>query len=353
MNDRQNRETYIDILRILSVIAVIYIHTGDAGYTLYTGRTPGTPVFLTALLLNHLSGHGVPLFMMISGATLLGKSETVREVWSKRIARIVLSLLVFSVIAYIQRASQGHYDRVGIGHFFSMLVLEDGVIIPYWYLYAYLGFLITLPFLRVMARNMTKEMINYLVLMVVLWEVLLPLFSQFVLQGGSINRYLGRLWIMEQFVLLPVMGFVLTRKDTEGTIWFRKMIPAGVLVFFTGYLVRIYGYTVLGSDHPVMGQTLVCMALFLAVRRAAAARIQTAGRPGRIVSWGGRTAFGVYLIHVILMNLPPLSGLLPLFKLEWHIPSLIAAMIDTGIIYVLSALVTALLQLIPYVRKVL
>ena len=125
-------------------------------------RTAGQAVLKKSALYKERTGvSAVPIFLMISGMLLLGKDESIGFIWKKRIPKYVAILLVFSLIFYTLNSI--HYNREFSIMELLICVYSKGVLIPYWFLYAYITFLILLPFIRKMARNFTgKEFINEL-----------------------------------------------------------------------------------------------------------------------------------------------------------------------------------------------
>src|SRR5574344_966994 len=93
------RKIYIDMLRILACVAVIFNHFDPGFYnSSYIGF--GRPSYFFMLFLSILCKFAVPLFFMISGALLLGKKESTKDIIKKRLSRIILSLLFASILFY-------------------------------------------------------------------------------------------------------------------------------------------------------------------------------------------------------------------------------------------------------------
>ena len=126
---------YVEILRIISIVFVIFNHTNYLGYVYFLSFNTGTVPYWFYMIFAVIAKISVPLFFMISGMLLLGKSESVSYVWKKRISKHLCILLVFSLIYYILEivSTQSGFS---IRHFLISLYSE-GVIIPYWFLYAY------------------------------------------------------------------------------------------------------------------------------------------------------------------------------------------------------------------------
>lgn len=106
----------------------------------------------------------VPLFFMISGALLLTKDEPLTYLFRKRVLRFALVIAIFWAIQYAFV-----YFRRGVpwdfGRFLELTLCDGWVCVPTevsWYLYAYIGLLLILPFTRILARNFSN--VNFLYL---------------------------------------------------------------------------------------------------------------------------------------------------------------------------------------------
>lgn len=77
------RKVYIDFLKIIAIYMVLFNHTETKGFVLFTiARTSKLyPLYLFNAIFIKIA---VPLFLMTSGALLLGKSESYRDLMNKR-----------------------------------------------------------------------------------------------------------------------------------------------------------------------------------------------------------------------------------------------------------------------------
>ena len=136
------KKTYIECLRIIAIILVIYNHTRELGFTLYQYTSDACSYYLSVLMIP-VCKTAVPIFLMISGATLLGKEEDYRYLFSRRIVRYVGIILFWGSIQYFRYVRTGKAElsvRGWWNNIYSSPKLET-----YWYLYLYLGFLLLLP----------------------------------------------------------------------------------------------------------------------------------------------------------------------------------------------------------------
>lgn len=151
----------LEVLRVISCINVVLIHVCNLYSRSFGNISDGEYVF--SVILNAMARTSVPIFFMISGATSLGSNYDMKK-YAKKVINMALVLIVASVlyriwnIIYFDRA----YDYLDIFKTPTKLHL--------WYLYAYLGIMIMLPFLQSMFRNLDKK---FEILYVVIWFVAL------------------------------------------------------------------------------------------------------------------------------------------------------------------------------------
>ena len=98
--ERENKKIHIEFLRMLAMFLVLFNHTETKGFTLYTLEQE-TLLHWFYLTLSIFVKVAVPIFFMISGALLLPKEESIKEVFQKRILKIVLVLIGCHFVNYI------------------------------------------------------------------------------------------------------------------------------------------------------------------------------------------------------------------------------------------------------------
>lgn len=144
----------------------------------------------------------VPIFFMISGSLLLGREESIRDLYKKRISRIVFVLVIFSLMQYV------YIIREDI-HTFSIInflrtIYSNPIIIPYWYLYSYLSFLVILPFLRKMVKKMNQTDFIYLFILWIGMSFIAPIVEKVL--GIYMNDYL-KCALLNTNIFFPLVGY--------------------------------------------------------------------------------------------------------------------------------------------------
>lgn len=149
---KKTKKIHLELLRIIAVYLVVLTHTGKRGFMYFTTLEPSVIYFVT-MLIPVICNIAVPLFFMISGATLIGKDESPGQIWRRRIPRHLAVLVLASLMMYVYYGLKDD-ALLSVADFLRALYTQN-VIVPYWFLYGYLAFLILLPFLRRMIRGLT------------------------------------------------------------------------------------------------------------------------------------------------------------------------------------------------------
>lgn len=228
----KNKRISIEILRIIAICMIIFNHTGENGFEMF--RTAyGTPLWYLVILLDIISKAGVPLFFMISGVLLLDKEETLKELFIKRMLRYGVILLLFSFIYYVRLYI--HHPEYGFSmKYFFTCIYSTPFIIPYWFLYSYLSFLLILPVLRAVVKSLKEnEYLWILGFSVLLW--MSPVWEKvFSLEPINISNGLNA-----TFVIFPVLGYGISNVISEKYFDFKSRVTF-IVAFILGWLCSIY-----------------------------------------------------------------------------------------------------------------
>ena len=127
------RDSSLDFIRLIAILMVIAIHVSSKGFGAMTHH------WWAVNFWESVSRASVPLFLMVTGALLLGKETTVRKTLS-RIWRVGLPLIVWSY-AYFYWF---RYTGTEFLHW-TKSILRGPIIPHFWYLYTLLGAYLFLP----------------------------------------------------------------------------------------------------------------------------------------------------------------------------------------------------------------
>ena len=158
------RNISYDIIRAKDIFFVICIHSlGLVNDALTTENTIGQVHVINALM--GIVYSGVPLFVMLSGALLLGKEEPLKVFFYRRLTRVLIPFLLWSFIVYVILYWQDGGDSIiGFVCSYTIKSLTDGVHSIYWYIYMLLGLYAITPPIRVMLHHNGNSMLSYFLL---------------------------------------------------------------------------------------------------------------------------------------------------------------------------------------------
>ncbi len=352
------RHVYMDVLRIAACLCVIYNHVNEYGYYMFAYRQVGSAQYFLELFASMLCKMAVPIFLMISGALMLHGEVSIKKLYTVRIPRIALSLLVFSGLFYARAVLRGDVQPGLKTFIFGLYEAEWSI--AYWYLYMYLAFLIALPVLSRFAQAMDNRTFAYFLLVAVFFRCILPGLEAWRWEGiHRLNPNLSLSFLSCDVVLYPAMGYFFHHRLDCRTL--KKALPglcAAAVLLTAGACAMTYrDYFRTWISHTVTYHELfapfVCAAVF-ACARVLFENMRSDSRVGRVLAEAGRCTFGVYLVHLLATE--GLRGLWGLFG--WMSETGGVLPVLGSFLYCLAMMLICmgpvwLLRRIPVIRKLL
>ena len=327
-------------MRLLSIFFVIFNHTKDKGFELFR-YTDSALTYYAGYTLSILCKVAVPLFFMISGALLIGREESIKDLFRKRIIRIILVIVIFTLLQYI-RICMAQNMRPSFLTYLAYCY-SGNIIEPYWYLKAYLGYLLALPFLRYIAKGITSGGKKFFVILCVLKIVMdvIRIITSYQLNVNVI--------MCTDILCYPLLGYSLESGEILNIIK-RKIVslPAFfIILFLTVGFGTYYKQSHGAFEESFMSVSVVPLAVLL---YSLTLNIKNSnGKGAKIIVSAGKCVFGVYLIEDVIRNLL-------IYRLHWNW-DLMTPLVN-GICFSLATMIIALaiiyvLRLIPIIKKLL
>ena len=251
----KNKKTHIELLRIIAIYLVLFNHTWIFGFS-YFNSVVDTPMYWVYLFFSILVKIDVPIFFMISGALLLNKEESIEDLIKKRFFRFIIVILLFSLISYIYLVIKGNVDHFSIIEYLKM-TYEGSITPQYWFLYRYLAFLLLLPLLRPMVKNISNKTMHYIFLLYLTVQVVFVL--QYLVSDGRLS-YNGcfELFIMQDLIIFPLLGYYIENRlpeEKQTTSLLIKCTVASIIVLMTSCLLTYHSCTIIGEWQEATCQT--------------------------------------------------------------------------------------------------
>lgn len=322
------RNLSLDILRILACLGVIAIHTSGSPIV-HQMVDSGSVWYTECMVLNALARWAVPVFAMLTGFFMLDpqKEIPVKKLFSRYLVRIVISLVFWSFF-YAFSLHKPYYP----------LGSQEG---HFWYLEMLIGLYLSMPILRLVARNAVLLnyccwvwiafmcyvfLANFFVLPIKLGDILFPRFA-----GYCLVAY----WIKTRFADKNV------DKKTVAIIYSLGIVGLFITILAGCRLqnpeTAFYSY-----DAPNVMVTAIALFLFF-VRHPLSQGCAGHG----LIEECSKCTFGIYLMHLwVLIQI--------FFRMHRFISSPIPlTIICVGITFSVSFFITWLIRKIPYLNRLI
>ncbi|MBQ6852341.1 MAG: acyltransferase [Oscillospiraceae bacterium] len=283
---------YFDLIRITAILFVLYNHSSTMGFELYT-LTDNPYTFPLYIVMATICKAGVPLFLMVSGALLLGKEESVKDLYTRRVSRMVIALILFSFVMHVKT-----YGFSEFGLFFQNLLGNNVSPAPFWYLYSYLGYLIMLPFLRSLVKNAGNH-VTYLLAVCTAFMLMLPALRYIC--GINIAGEFD-VPMTAQFIIYPVIGYMLSKLELN---WKQLTGAAVMTVISVGAAYLLLTKTLAYDPRTQFGLSefifWISVFLFMVLKKLGN-MLNPEGVFGRICALVGACTFGIYLLEPFMIR---------------------------------------------------
>lgn len=344
------REVAPDILKCISCVGVIIIHTASLGFSTYIVRCFN---WTSSAVWSCLFRFCVPVFLMCSGALLLDpqKELGIRRILTHYFLRILLVLMFWSLAYefYFIAAKLLLYGEYEPGAWLKAIVrvLTFRHYFHLYYLQMLLIFYLFLPALRVFVANAPRSVFRYILLIWFIFGILFPYLWKFEPMASNTG-------VPAQYPIsntYAAFGYALLGWYMRSAGIRREQLWRYVGVFALGFAI-VFGGTLafsLALDTPYSGLMegmTPGVALMAAGLFGAVYALSEGKGPMPRVARAAKASFCIYLIHhFFILAFRALGINVYLFYCLFSIPVLSLAVLA------LSILGYLVLSRIPFIRE--
>lgn len=286
----ENRLYWIDVIRIIAIILIIFMHSPIPD--------SGTPGFVLSGL-SFLTGPGIGLFLMISGALLLGTELNTSDFLKRRFGKVVWPTLIWTAI-YLA-------EKVAVGEISISQIVRGIFSIPFsvqghgmlWFMYTLAGLYLLTPILSKWLKGAIRSEVRFYLL---LWGVtLLYPYLSLLLDIDTHNT--GILYYFSGYVGYFILGYYLKKWVTPNSITLKIKVGCWLTIFLCTALVGIvkikYPDAAINDFFWYLSLPMALMATsyFILLSNVA---VPNSIKP--IVTKLSALSFGVYLCHILVMR---------------------------------------------------
>jgi surface polysaccharide O-acyltransferase-like enzyme len=331
---------WADIVRVVSIFLVVLLHTA-ASLVYQWGKVPDS-WWWAANLYDSFSRMSVPLFVMLSGALLLPKTEKYEVFFHKRIKRVLIPWIVWASIHVLWQIFWGglHTTSFAVFKAFYIQTFLGG----FWFLVMLIGVYLLTPLWRLFIQKASR--VDYMYFFT-LWFLLA---SFFPLVGKlSHHYYLPALPLSLQYSGYFVLGYFLTKVKISH-IYQKGLVATGVVMSLciaiaTSMLSMSqhqFGDTFYDFLHPFQ---VVCATSFFLFFTSLHIKNDKSflTTHGGVIKKLSQSTLGIFLLHTIWLDVFQKYFFYDQF-LVWLHPALAIPLV-TILIYVLSFLIIGVLRI--------
>ncbi len=347
----KKRIFYFDALRTLAIISVIIIHVFSR--TQYICIGPYAPIhslnWLIGAFIDNFFRIGVDLFLMLSGALLLGRVWDIKSFLGKRIPRIVLPFVFWGLIltfllilieflcpSFIHLINSFSIETI-LTFLFDTFSAKS-VFTPYWYFWMILGVYLIMPvFNKWLLHSDLKEVEYFLVFWLITCLFDFTLNMEFPIKLTYFTSPIG----------LVVLGYYL--RYTKRKIFTNLYVPI-ILIISAAMLQLIFSYflstnnTIYNFEGYSILMAFEIIGIFLLFRNVEEKKVLTS-IPIQLKNLFkkfcisiAKYSYGIYLIHNVILFL--LIAMLKYLNLYYRFK------LDTLILIVLGILISWLIMVV-------
>lgn len=336
---------WVDLIRVVAVFQVVLIHLS---YVIFFKEEPLSPNWQAANFYDSVSRMGVPLFFMVSGYLLLGKRESLAEFFRKRFMKVGVPTLFWSV-AYLLWSVEAYANgTMNPGRIvLSMLktMYTGDVEVHLWFLYILIGIYLVTPVLRVYVVAASRRDLVYFIVM---WFV-----------ATSLLELLHRLTGFRTALVIPVvagyvgyfvLGYFLAdiKLDRRGRLMSALGCVIAIAVTYLGTNLLSAGAAPIDTyfySYFSPSTILASICGYLLLKDLG----QNPGRASQVIRTVSASAFGIYLIHIMVVEWLR-KGDLGFRIYSWMAPSIYMIPLTALAVFVLSFSIVFGMRKIPVLK---
>lgn len=339
--ENKKRVIYIDVLNILACISVIFLHMNGIvhGYS-------NTRAWKTALIFEVVCYWAVPVFIMLSGATLLRYREryNTKEFFKKRFLKVLVPWVIWSLIVYIiknkdiniiQFIKDFLYCRIESIYWFFPLILYLYCLVPIFSIFT--------------EKEEYRKILKAIVVFIFVFAgIINPVCAILNISVPTIFSYC---LTHSSYIMFLLLGYLLSTMSISK----KKRIVIYILGILSVLIRYCYTYYMSSKD-GVLNKDLfnycsalsvfLAVAVFVFIKNIKWENIfEKIHINSNIIAKISSCSFGIYLIHMLAKS--KLTNLFGLSTLSiWY------RTVGAIILYLICLLMIYIIKKIPIIKKI-
>lgn len=293
--DKKKQFQYLNVLNVLACFFVLWDHVNGAFFSFEASRT-----WMASVAIHLLTNPGVPLFAMISGATLLGYREkySTKIFARKRLSRAVLPFLIWSVLYMLLRIYTGEFTFSISGAITGIFTARFNSI--FWFFPPLFGTYLAMPIFSAVSRELRQRVYGYCIIAYFVLAQMIP----FLCGKCGIQYDVSlQFQVVSGFMFYVITGYYIHQYGLGKRL---RLILYGVGM--ACFIYNVLDCILLSMAHGEVTRTFTgCFAMAYMPMGIALFTLFRYGKPA-IIGWLDRVTapfreltFGIYLVQVFVL----------------------------------------------------
>ena len=338
----KQRIVYFDALNIVACLAVVFMHCN----ILVHAYQPGIN-WLCSLVIEVVFWWAVPIFLMLSGATLMRYRDRydTKTFFKKRLLRTFVPFLFWSIAIYVLRFGiHATSPSFGLTEFI-FLFLNNGIETVYWFFFPLFALYLAYPVLSCLVDR--RRVLWYLVgTFFVLQSLIPPLTALFKAPWNADIQQP----VATAFVFYAVLGYLVSTQDISKKHRF-VIYGLGIAAFLIRFGEMAYLSASLGAKTSYLSSSYAsfvgafpALAVFVFFKYLDFSKLKP--KATSFIGKASSCSLGVYLIHCILIKDVVFGAL--------HVPvtSIAVRVVVPFVVYAACVAIVLLIKKVPVLKRI-
>ncbi len=332
---------YLSLLNVVACISVVFLHTNGCFWNFNSTAL----YWKTANIIESFFYYAVPVFFMISGATLMDYSErySTKTFFVKRIKKAAIPFLFWSVVGLIYASFVLHSIDVSLigPQYVLNSISQASVVTYYWFFPPLFCVYLCLPLFSAVESVKKKEVFAYLAVAGYCINVFIPFMKNQLAPGISFPL---SIYVVNSHLIFILIGYLLANYECHKK-WKTFIYFAAIVAF----LIHMIGTYILSMNAGTSVKTFKHIAISAPYASAIFLLGKTYGNKlmdgviGSFVNYIKGYTFSIYMLHWFIIR--TLNYLYP-----FNVTSILYRLGMPFVIIPLCILMTNLLRKIPVIR---
>ena len=305
MTGKKTKIQYLDTLRAIAMMGVIINHVTTPVIKMMYGRN--MEFWWIGNSIQSVFRFDIAIFLMLSGATMLGKEYDLTDYFKKRFTRVLLPFLFWLVAYWVYRWAilspklQPH-EFTEIIKWASNLFVTEGVSKHFWYIYMILILYLFIPLLGKIIRKSSNTTIKIVLLV---WLMLCSVFSMhlvdihnwsyFALKAKDYALYTG--FIVAGFYLIHAPFPATKFRALSATVYLSTVLFTAISTYVASknaHKLDLSFYNAFSLNTIIQAFSFVLL-------------LKDTTFTNKVLLWLSKTigdySYGIYLVHIMVIGI--------------------------------------------------